>query len=113
MRISDPPLPPERMAQFIKAGYWRETTSNDELEHQARANPDKIAIVDGRGRLTYGDYYLRSQRLAARFVKLGLGPDDVIAVQLPNWSEFAVVINAAMLVGIPFCQSTATSVAAK
>ena len=37
-------------------------------------------------------------------MKLGLTSDDVIAVQLPNWSEFAIAINAAMLVGIPFCQ---------
>ena len=36
--------------------------------------------------------------------KLGLTGDDVIALQLPNWTEFAIVVNAAMLAGIPFCQ---------
>jgi acyl-CoA synthetase (AMP-forming)/AMP-acid ligase II len=104
MRISDPPLPPERMAEFVKAGYWRDTTSNDELERHARATPDKLAVVDSRVRLTYGEYYRRAQRLAAHYIGLGLGADDVVAIQLPNWTEFAVAMNAAVLAGVPFCQ---------
>ena len=71
---------------------------------RARDTPDKLAIVDGRVRLRYGEYYRRAERLAAHFVGLGLGADDVVAIQLPNWSEFAVAVNAAMLAGIPFCQ---------
>jgi len=54
--------------------------------------------------LGYGEYYRRAERLAAHFVGLGLGADDVVAIQLPNWSEFAVAVNAAMLAGVPFCQ---------
>ncbi len=104
MRIADPPLPLDRIAEFTKAGHWRDTTSNDELERQAKQNPEKIAIVDPRGRLTYTEYYRRAQRLAAHFIGLGLTPDDVIAIQLPNWSEFVIAINAAMLAGVPFCQ---------
>jgi acyl-CoA synthetase (AMP-forming)/AMP-acid ligase II len=104
MRIADPPLPLDRVAEFTKAGYWRDTTSNDELERQAKQNPEKFAIVDARGRLSYAEYYRRAQRLAAHFIGLGLTADDVIAIQLPNWSEFAIAINAAMLAGVPFCQ---------
>ena len=104
MRIADPPIAASRIAEFTAAGYWRDTTSNDALEHCARVSPDKTAIVDPRGRLTYAEYERRAKRLASHFVKLGLTPDDVIAIQLPNWSEFAVALNAAMLVGIPFCQ---------
>src|SRR5687768_1371544 len=101
MRIADPPLPPERIAEFTRAGYWRDTTSNDELERQAKQNPNKLAIVDHRVRLSYAEYYGRARRLAAHFVRLGLTPDDVVAIQLPNWSEFPIAVNAAMLVGIP------------
>jgi acyl-CoA synthetase (AMP-forming)/AMP-acid ligase II len=104
MRVPDPPLPPERIAEFTDAGYWRDTTSNDELEHRAQHTPDKLAIVDSRVRLTYGEYYRRAQKLAARFVALGLTADDVVAIQLPNWSEFVIAINGAMLAGVPFCQ---------
>ena len=104
MRIPDPPIAANRIAEYTEAGYWRDITSNDALERCARAHPDKIAIVDPRIRLSYRDYEDRARRLASHFVKLGLTSDDVIAIQLPNWSEFAVAINAAMLVGIPFCQ---------
>jgi non-ribosomal peptide synthetase component E (peptide arylation enzyme) len=104
MRISDLPLAASRMAEFTAAGYWRDTTSNDALEHFARVAPDKIAIIDPRVRLTFRDYESRAKRLASYFVQIGLTSDDVIAIQLPNWSEFPVALSAAMLVGIPFCQ---------
>jgi non-ribosomal peptide synthetase component E (peptide arylation enzyme) len=104
MRIADPPIDPARIAGFIEQGCWVETTSNDVLEQRSQETPDKLAIVDGRVRLGYGEYYRRAERLAAHFVGLGLGADDVVAIQLPNWSEFVVAINAAMLAGVPFCQ---------
>jgi acyl-CoA synthetase (AMP-forming)/AMP-acid ligase II len=104
MRIADPPMAASRVAEFTAAGYWRDTTSNDALEHFARVAPDKVAVIDPRGQLTYRDYENRAKRLGSYFVELGLTSDDVIAIQLPNWSEFPVVLSAAMLVGIPFCQ---------
>jgi acyl-CoA synthetase (AMP-forming)/AMP-acid ligase II len=104
MRIADPPIAANRIAEFTAAGYWRNTTSNDALEHFARLTPQKTAIVDQRGRLSYRDYESRAKHLASYFLELGLTSDDVIAIQLPNWSEFPVALSAAMLVGIPFCQ---------
>jgi acyl-CoA synthetase (AMP-forming)/AMP-acid ligase II len=104
MRIPDPPIDPARIAEFTRLGYWTETTSNDALERLARERPEKVAIVDGRVRLGYCEYFRRAERLAAHLVGLGLGADEVVAIQLPNWSEFPVAINAAMLAGIPFCQ---------
>ena len=104
MRIDEPYIPASRMVQYREAGYWRETTSNDWLEAAAGSAPERLALQDRRGRLDYRTYLRRVQRLAARFVTMGLTSDAVIAVQLPNWSEFAVTVNAAMLVGIPFCQ---------
>ncbi len=104
MRIDDPQIPPERMQEFLRAGLWIETTTNDELERAAAKTPGKLAIVDSRVRIDYAAYYARAQRLASRFVKMGLTSDDVVAIQLPNWSEFAVALNAAQLAGIPFCQ---------
>src|ERR1700751_3181086 len=104
MRPPAPPIPPARIARFVEEGYWVETTTNDALEQRARDTPDKLAIVDGRVRLGYGEYYRAAQRLAGHFVRLELGADDVVAIQLPNWSEFAVAVNATMLAEIPFCQ---------
>ena len=104
MHIPDPPLDPVRIAEFTAEGYWLDTTSNDALEAWAHMAPKRLAIADGRVRLGFAEYYRRAERLAAHLVGLGLGADDVVAIQLPNWSEFAVALNAAMLAGIPFCQ---------
>ncbi|MBV9860690.1 MAG: AMP-binding protein [Alphaproteobacteria bacterium] len=104
MRIADPPIPVERIREFTAAGTWVATTSADELEARAAETPDKIALVDRSSRLTYGDYQRRVRKLAAHFVALGLTADDVVAIQLPNWNEFAIAIGAAVLAGVPFCQ---------
>ena len=104
MHIPDPPLDPDRIAEFTRDGYWLDTTSNDALEAWAHMAPSRLAIADGRVRLGFACYYRQAERLAAHLVGLGLGADDVVAIQLPNWSEFAVALNAAMLAGIPFCQ---------
>ena len=104
VRIDDPQIPPSRMRAFREAGHWTDETTNEWLEAAARARPEKTALVDRRARLDYAAYHERAVRLAARFVALGLTEEDVVAVQLPNWNEFVVTINAAMLVGVPFCQ---------
>jgi acyl-CoA synthetase (AMP-forming)/AMP-acid ligase II len=95
---------PEQIESYRRAGWWSDTTTVDMLERATREQADRVAIIDARVRLTYAEYARRSERLAAHFIKIGLTKDDVIALQLPNWSEFAVVVNAAMLAGIPFCQ---------
>jgi non-ribosomal peptide synthetase component E (peptide arylation enzyme) len=104
MDLSAMTFDPERAKEYSARGYWTHQTSNEALEDTARRFPDKIALVDSRRRVTYQQYHREVQRLAAHWLALGLTKDDVIGVQLPNWSEFAVAINSAMLAGIPFCQ---------
>ena len=104
MQVEDPPIPAARITEFTQAGHWRATTLVDELDRAARDSPAKIALIDERGSLDHAAYRTRARRLAAHFVRLGLTGEDVIAVQLPNWSEFPIVIAAAALAGVPFCQ---------
>ncbi|MBV8602830.1 MAG: AMP-binding protein [Candidatus Eremiobacteraeota bacterium] len=97
-------LTPEVVASFYAAGDWVSTTANERLDALALERPGAFALVDRRRRLTYAGYREEAENLAALFVRLGLGRDDVVAIQLPNCVEFAVAINAAMRAGIPFCQ---------
>ena len=92
------------MQEFRDAGYWLDSTTNEVLETHAQAQPDKLALVDHRICLSYAEYYCRVQRLAAKFVAMGLTADDVIAIQLPNWNEIAVALYTSMMIGVPFCQ---------
>jgi acyl-CoA synthetase (AMP-forming)/AMP-acid ligase II len=104
MRLTDIRPNAEAIRRYTASSYWVETTSNEVLERNAREFPTKDALFDGRIRLNYSEYYRRAWRLAAHWHRMGLTRDDVIAVQLPNWTEFAIAINAAMMLGIPFCQ---------
>lgn len=105
MHVDWPPrLDKDVVSSFYREGWWTRETANDWLESAARFKPDAVALVDAAQRVTYAQYAEASRDLAASFLSLGLGRDDLIAIQLPNCVEFAITVNAAMLAGIPFCQ---------
>lgn len=97
-------LTPEIVCDFYRNGGWLRETANERLDALAQSRSDAIALVDAHRRLTYREYRDQADNLGAAFVRLGLGRDDVIGVQLPNGVDFPIVINAAMRAGIPFCQ---------
>jgi acyl-coenzyme A synthetase/AMP-(fatty) acid ligase len=49
---------------------------------------------------TLAEMHAQSLRLASALRALGLGPGDVVAIQVPNWLEGALVFQAAMLLGV-------------
>lgn len=54
------------------------------FRRNALAHPDREAVVDDRGTLTYGELYAEVLRVAGLFAEAGLGARDVIALRLPN-----------------------------
>jgi non-ribosomal peptide synthetase component E (peptide arylation enzyme) len=74
-------------------------TFHDLLAGRAATHPDREAIVDHRHRVTYGELAARVDRTAAGLQSLGLGPGDVVTIQLPNWAEFAYVFFACERIG--------------
>lgn len=92
-------LTPEQSASFTDAGLWRNRTIVDSLDHHAEATPDKVAFVDSRGSLTFGELRDRSRRCAQALLDLGVGRDDVVSFQLPNWIEWIVVHYAVCRIG--------------
>ena len=49
---------------------------------------------------TVGEVYDESLRVAAGLRRLGIGPGDVVAFQLPNWVEAAVTFYACAMLGV-------------
>src|SRR5919198_6211306 len=92
-------LTPEMLDRYTRSGYWRGETSYDILSRRVAAHPDRVAIVDRGRRITYLDLKSRVDRVAAHLGALGIGPGDVVTVQLPNWAEFAFVFFAAERLG--------------
>ncbi len=92
-------LTPAIIAEFTASGLWGHRTINDYLDEAAARHPGKPAIIDRLGPLGYGDLRAQSLRVAAALLRLGIGPGDVISLQLPNWHEWTVMHLAASRIG--------------
>jgi len=72
---------------YRRSGAWRGETLAQVLESTAARVPDRTAIVDGAERIGFAELVARAERIAGGLAALGVGPGDVVAVQLPNWHE--------------------------
>lgn len=81
------------------SGCWSTETLGDLIAGQARSWGDKTFITDGDVSYTYAELRDASVRLAVGLRERGLRAGDRVAVQLPNWSEFAVVAAAVAALG--------------
>ena len=90
----------ERAALYLERGWWSPAdTLSRWLMRAAAETPDAPAIAgDGRS-LTYGELAARVAALAGGLKTLGLGPGDVVAVQLPNRAEYLVSYLAICAIG--------------
>ncbi|CAM5412414.1 long-chain fatty acid--CoA ligase [Mycolicibacterium aubagnense] len=54
------------------------------LERAAKTYPDHVAIIHGRQRITYRDFWRRSLQLASALATEGIGKGDTVTVMLSN-----------------------------
>jgi len=86
-------------------GFWADKSFDDFLQRTISATPEKLALIADRAdrteprRFTYAELGELISRTSAALTRLGVGPRDVISVQLPNWWEFAVIALAAFRIG--------------
>jgi cyclohexanecarboxylate-CoA ligase len=101
----DPIFPGQRLEQLTKAGLWGTELIVDHLDRVARERPDTIAVVDHNSetgaehRLTFRQLQRLSRRVADGLIALGIGPGDVVAVQLPSWWHYFVLYPACARIG--------------
>ena len=94
-----------RRKEMRARGYWRDELFTDHLDRCLAEVPDKTAIVDfnsmeGRGRrLSYREFGTLVDRLAVGLAELGVGNDDVVSCQLPNWWQFTALVFACWRIG--------------
>ena len=81
------------------AGEWAGSRLQEALDRAVAAGADRVAAVDVRGRLTWGELAERAQACALGLLELGVRRGDVVAVQLPNWNEFVVLMLGAERIG--------------
>ena len=90
-----------RQAEFVASGIWDDERFGLSVAERAAANPNKEAVVDRKGkrRITYGELDVLSNQAANLLIDAGVEPGDVVAVQLPNCIEAAVLGVAISKVG--------------
>jgi fatty-acyl-CoA synthase len=66
---------------------------------RAREHPERTLLVAGGRSLTYGQVDQRSSALAAALAELGVEAGDRVAVNLPNWPEWAITLLACAKLG--------------
>ncbi len=97
-------LPPRR-ARMISQGLWHDRTINDYLDACVAACPDKTALTalqvesDAMRRFSYRELAQMADRIAVGLARLGVGPGDVVACQLPNWWQFTLTYLACSRIG--------------
>ena len=99
-------LTEEQVNHYLTSGQWTEESFVDYLEKHAKNHPYRDAIIDeNEKRTTYAELHQQTNQLALALLKLGIRPDERIAIQLPNSSEFIVsFMGAAKASIIPvFC----------
>src|SRR4030042_4338611 len=93
------PYKEEDAAKYTKSGWWLGITLGDMLDKASDLYPNKEALVDDRGRLTYSQLREKTNRLAIGLIKLGINKGDPVLLQLPNWGEFVYSFFALHKIG--------------
>jgi acyl-CoA synthetase (AMP-forming)/AMP-acid ligase II len=75
---------------------WNHATTWETL---AREVPDRLAVVCGDRRLTFGALDQRADRLAHVLATCGIGPGDAVAISLTNRPEYVEAFFAALKLG--------------
>jgi cyclohexanecarboxylate-CoA ligase len=97
-------LPPRRAASIAR-GYWHDRTINDDLDACVAGCPGKVALTalqvetGTARRFTYHELATMADRIAVGLSRLGVGRNDVVAMQLPNWWHFTATYLACSRIG--------------
>lgn len=78
---------PQVIRKIRKLGLWPDRLLIDVVDAHAEKWPEKPALIDHHGFLTYREVVERSENFAAALIELGVKNGDVVAVQAPNWVE--------------------------
>jgi cyclohexanecarboxylate-CoA ligase len=92
-------LTDERIREEARLGYWRNETLTSYLDRWATQRPDRVALVDAAGRLTWAELARMVDRVAHGLRAHGVEQGTFVSCQLPNWIEFALVFLAAERLG--------------
>jgi non-ribosomal peptide synthetase component E (peptide arylation enzyme) len=93
------PFRKEDAELYISRRWWTGLACGDLVDRAADIYPERLAVVDSRERLTYGQVRETADKVAIALLDLGIQPLDRVLLQLPNWHEFSYVYFALQKIG--------------
>ncbi len=84
---------------YKRAGYWLDSPVPNLIAESAKRVPERTALVDHYGRVTFRELHERVRRLASGLLAMGIGKGSVVAIQLPNRNEFVYFQQAVARIG--------------
>jgi acyl-CoA synthetase (AMP-forming)/AMP-acid ligase II len=96
------PRPPDRVARYVREGWWNDETFGSLLADGLSARRDLPFVVHSRtrpARSTYGEVGDLARRVASGLQNHGVVPGEPVACQMPSWIETAATMIAIGLAG--------------
>ncbi|WP_349237748.1 AMP-binding protein [Novosphingobium sp. SG707] len=93
-------MPAPHQRAFAADGLWPDRTIADRAQDWAQSRSDDLCLIDPQGAMTMAEVWGEAMALASALRARGLVRGDVVAFQLPNWREAAVLNMAAALSGL-------------
>ena len=81
------------------AKYPKDKTVIELFEEQVRSTPDKVAVIFENTKLTYAELNAKANQLARRLRKLGVRPDDFVAMLTERSLEMIIGIYGILKAG--------------
>ncbi|MEX5717386.1 (2,3-dihydroxybenzoyl)adenylate synthase [Geodermatophilus maliterrae] len=98
-RTGLPPVSADRTGGHRSGSHSPGGPLGTRLAATAAAAPDRVCLVDGDVRITFGELVSRADGAALRLRALGVRPGDRVLLQLPNSWEFVVTLVACLRLG--------------
>ncbi len=90
---------PRVSKKHLKLGNWNDDTVTTWLDKWTTNTPDAILVSSHDSDITCGEIREHSLRLANSLLNLGIQKGDVVAIQLPNITEFVIAYLAVLSMG--------------
>jgi acyl-CoA synthetase (AMP-forming)/AMP-acid ligase II len=95
-------VPAKLAGRYREAGWWRDESLGRVVEQglaKAAARSFAVHSATRPWRGTFGDVDRAARSLAGSLHRRGVGPGDVVVMQVPNWVEGAITFWAAAYLG--------------
>jgi non-ribosomal peptide synthetase component E (peptide arylation enzyme) len=92
-------VPSQLRSEWREQGWYSGTDGFRLFEEQARQHPDAVAVIDDAGEVTYAELEAKARLVAGRLAGAGVGPGDVVGIQVPNVHQACAIDLAVAALG--------------